>query len=56
MTSLFVDSTMAHALTRGMEEGRRRENSFGIKGKKKRKKKKRVGQFGQKPRATYSTE
>lgn len=35
MTSVFVDSTMAHALTRGMEEGRRRENSFGIKDQKK---------------------
>lgn len=51
MTSVSVDSTMAHALTRGVEEGRRWENSFGIKDKKKS-----VGQFGQKPRATYNSE
>lgn len=36
MTAVFADSTVAHALTRGMEEGRRRENSFGIKAKRKK--------------------
>lgn len=36
MTAVFVDSTVAHGLTRGMEEGRRRENSFGIKAERRK--------------------
>lgn len=36
MTAVFVDSTVAHGLTRGMEEGRRRVNSFGIKAERRK--------------------